>query len=106
MPVLIQVDFTKEAPFGDEMAAKFKESAESISKETGLIWKIWCENENDNEAGGIYVFEDHASADAYLQMHVSRLEAQGFQNIRAKTFDINEPLTQITRGPITSNGTC
>ena len=82
------------------MATQFKEIAQSIAQEPGMIWKIWAENEEAHEAGGLYLFQDRASADAYMAMHVPRLRAQGFDNIRAKVFDINEPLTRITRGPI------
>jgi len=99
MPVLLQVDFPKEAPFGDEMASQSKDLAESIANEPGMQWKIWTENAKTGEAGGIYLFDDLPSAEAYMAMHTDRLKARGLENIRTKFFDINEPLTRITRGP-------
>lgn len=100
MPVLVQVDFSKDGPFGPDMSEHAKALAESIATEPGLLWKIWTENEETGEAGGVYLFEDVASAEAYRAMHVPRLEAIGAKDIRLKVFDVNEPLTRITRGPL------
>ena len=38
------------------MTEAFSELARSITKEPGFLWKIWTENENAQEAGGIYAF--------------------------------------------------
>ena len=78
MPVLLQVDFPFSGPWGDEMSIALKGLAESIAQEPGLIWKIWTENPATAEAGGIYLFADRASAEAYLAMHTPRLK--GFAN--------------------------
>jgi hypothetical protein len=40
--------------------------AQSIADIPGLLWKIWIINEGHGEAGGIYLFEDAASAQGYL----------------------------------------
>lgn len=37
-----------------------KELADSISQEPGFIWKIWTENQDTQEAGGIYLFQARA----------------------------------------------
>lgn len=39
----------------------------------GLKWKIWLFNESANSAGGIYLFEDQASLDAYLEGDIVRM---------------------------------
>ena len=100
MAVLLQVDFTFTGPWGDEMAAGMKELASSIAQEPGLLWKIWTENREAGEAGGIYLFADAASADAYLQMHRARLLGFGIPLVNAKLFDINLPLSLIDRAPL------
>lgn len=100
MKKLLQIDFAMEGPFGDAMSEAFASLAESIAQEKGLIWKIWTENAATKEAGGIYLFEDEASAMAYLQMHTERLNTFGISPINAKIFDINEPLSLIDRAPI------
>ncbi len=73
MSVLLQVDFPYPGPWGAQMSETMQGLAESIANEPGLLWKIWTENEASGEAGGIYLFIDRASADAYLTMHRARL---------------------------------
>lgn len=100
MAVLLQVDFPFTGPWGEEMAAGMKDLAASIAQEPGLLWKIWTENRETGEAGGIYLFADRASAEAYLAMHRARLLGFGVPQVNAKLFDINQPLSQIDRAPL------
>ena len=41
MAVILQVDFPSQGPFGESMSQAYKELAESINLEAGMIWKIW-----------------------------------------------------------------
>lgn len=100
MAYLLQVDFKMNGPFGDEMAEGFSELAKSINEEDGFIWKIWTENPETNEAGGIYMFETKETAEKYLDMHAKRLTGFGVTDINGKIFAINSKLTEITKGPI------
>lgn len=100
MNVLLQIDFPYNGPFGEAMAEAFSPLAESIANERGVIWKIWTENFQTNEAGGIYLFEDEDSAKAYLTMHTARLESFGVVGIRSKIFHVNEGLSGITNAPL------
>lgn len=100
MPVLLQLDFPFNGPWGDEMSAGMRELAASIAQEPGLVWKIWTENRDTSEAGGIYLFADRASAESYLDMHSARLRAFGVAAVNAKFFDVNVPLSQIDRAPL------
>ena len=86
---LLQVDFEYQGALGDEMSKALVGLAESINQEEGLIWKIWTENESDKLGGGIYLFEDEASAKSYLEMHSARLKGMGVTKIRGIIFDIN-----------------
>ena len=100
MAKLLQIDFSFNGPFGQEMAEALKELANSIAEEPGFIWKIWTENEGTQEAGGIYLFENEESAKSYLDMHTERLKGFGISEVDAKIFDINEGLSKITKGPL------
>ena len=100
MQTILQIDFPFNGPFGDEMQQVMQPLAESITKEPGLIWKIWTENAATQEAGGVYLFSDAMSAQNYLDMHSARLAASGVTGIRAKLFAVNEPLSVICKGPI------
>lgn len=100
MKKLLQVHFAFPGPFGAEMAEQLQGLAASINEEPGMIWKIWTENAAAQEAGGIYLFEDEASAAAYLKMHTARLQQLGVTHVHGKIFDVNADLTQINQGPI------
>lgn len=100
MKTLVQIDFPFAGPFGDEMARALQDLAQSIAEEPGLLWKIWTENAAKGEAGGVYLFIDEASAQAYVAKHSQRLEGFGIRGINAKVFAVNEALTGITRGPL------
>ena len=96
---ILQVDFPSPGPFGAEMSAALRELAESIAQEPGLIWKLWTENAETKEAGGIYCFEDLDSLNAYKDMHSARLTDMGVTNLRFKIFDVNVALSKIDRFP-------
>lgn len=100
MAYILQVDFKMDGPFGDEMAQAFKGLAESINEEPGMLWKIWTEDAEAGEAGGIYLFESKETAAAYLDMHSKRLNSFGITDIRGKIFAVNEALSKINQGPI------
>ena len=68
----------------------------------GLRWKIWMINETESEAGGIYMFEDEGSLNAFLE---GSLAAQvtshpALSDFSVKQFDAMEDLSVITRGPV------
>lgn len=100
MAHLLQVDFKMKCPFGDEMAKEFSDLAKSMKEEDGFIWKIWTENPEKNEAGGIYLFETKEAAENYLDMHSKRITSFGITDINAKIFEINAQLSHITKGPL------
>jgi len=97
---LMQIDFPMSGPFGSDMSAAFKELAEDIATEKGLIWKIWTENAATREAGGIYLFADEENAVRYVTKHTRRLESFGISDIRSKIFDVNVPLSLIDKAPL------
>ena len=100
MKKLLQLHFAYNGPFGQDMSDAMKELAESINNEPGFIWKVWTENEQTKEGGGIYLFESEETALAYLEMHTARLKHFGITEVFSKIFDINEPLTTINKGAI------
>lgn len=95
---LLQMDYHFAGPWGDEMASEYSDLAHRIADVPGLICKVWTENRETGEAGGVYLFADESSLDAYMGAKIERMEAAGIKGLRAKKFDVNEPLTRITRG--------
>lgn len=100
MLTVLQIDFPFNGPFAEEMHQAMQPLAESIIQEPGLLWKIWTENADTQEAGGVYLFSDATSAQTYLDMHSARLTASGVTGIRAKLFGVNAPLSEICKGPM------
>lgn len=99
MSVIMYVDFPHNGPFGEELKKQLSELAESINQESGLIWKIWTENEKDKTAGGVYLFDTRENANVYLEMHSARLKEWGYSNIRGQIFETNKGLSNINSGP-------
>lgn len=96
---LLQVDFPTDGPFGDRMGAMYRELAESINDEPGMVWKIWTENSETRWAGGIYLFESDATARRYLAKHTERLRGWGVSGVRGLVFEVNESLSAVNRAP-------
>ena len=76
--------------------------AQAIADVPGLVWKIWLLNEQNAEAGGIYLFQDKQSLDAYLSGPIIRQikSLPQLRGISAKWFETIPELTVVTRGPI------
>ena len=100
MNFLVQVDFPYEGPFEEAMSEAMRGLAEEIASESGLLWKIWTESEEQGMAGGIYLFDNKADARRYVQKHEARLTQFGIKGIRSIVFKTNEPLSRIDRAPL------
>jgi hypothetical protein len=88
--------FPFSGPWGKELTEASHELANDIANEQGLVWKIWLEDRETRHAGGIYLFEDRASAEHYREKHQRRLSAMGLTGITANTFSVNTELSVLT----------
>jgi Putative mono-oxygenase ydhR len=99
MPIL-QINFKLNVP-----AAEYSEICQSVAQAIadvpGLRWKVWLLNEQEREAGGIYVFDTELALNDYLAGPiVGQIKSHpGLQDLSAKKFDVMEEVTAITRGP-------
>ena len=100
MKYILQVDFPHDGIFGEAMSEAFEDLAKDIAEEEGLIWKIWTESQANQEAGGIYLFDNEDNAQRYLKKHTDRLNSFGYTDIRAKIFTVNETLSRLTKSDI------
>ena len=86
--------------------AEYEEAASSLSgafaKVDGLRWKIWILNEAEKEAGGIYLFNDESSLNAFLNGPLAEQVKShpAFSDMTAKPFDVMPAPTATTRGPV------
>jgi hypothetical protein len=103
MKKILQINFKFKAPRSElekaflQVAPKFGPGGDV----KGLLWKIWLMNEAKKSAGGIYLFKDDASVEAYLKGEIvaGLKNNPALSNIEAKVFDILPEHTKITRGP-------
>jgi hypothetical protein len=98
---ILQINFKYNVPTADLKNA-FSSMVDQIAETPGLRWKVWILNEKDQEGGGIYLFDDAASVQAYLGGPiVAGIKAHpALSDISAKVFDVIGDLTKVTRGPV------
>lgn len=94
---LLQIHFNFSGPFGEEMTQQLVGLAESINEEPGFIWKSGQKRENQ-QAGGIYLFESEETAQAYIKKHTARLKNLGVDEVTFTLFGVNDALTKINHG--------
>ena len=102
MPAIVQINYVWDIP--EEEVEKFStpEMAEFFWSIAGLKWKIWVRDAASKTSGGIYLFEDRASAQAYADGPVVEKIRQLPQssNHSVRVFDIRENVTAVTGGPL------
>ena len=100
MPIL-QINFKLNVP-ADQYASSCQGVAQVIADVSGLRWKIWILNEQENETGGIYFFDTQQSLRDYLSGPiVEQLRSHpALTDVTVKRFDVMEELTSATRGPV------
>src|SRR4051812_6066394 len=78
--------------------------APPLADTPGLLWKVWLMNEEKNEAGGIFLFENEDALRAYVGGPiVTALKASpAVSNISAKPFDVLADHSAVTRAPLTA----
>jgi hypothetical protein len=76
--------------------------AEDFASVDGLRWKIWLMNEAGSEAGGIYLFADEASLEAFLAGPLAAAVSNhpAISDMSVKQFDVMGDITATTRGPV------
>jgi Putative mono-oxygenase ydhR len=99
---LVQINFKLNVSDSEYMRAVVP-LAKMVADTAGLQWKIWILNEAKREAGGIYLFADESSTDAFLAGPIiARIKgAPLIRDFSVKEYDVMEVLTTITRGPVT-----
>ncbi|MFH1312515.1 MAG: YdhR family protein [Candidatus Eisenbacteria bacterium] len=98
---VLQINFKFNVPTAD-LANAFAPLVDDIAATPGLRWKVWIINEDENEAGGIYLFNDDASLQKYIggPIVAGLMAHPALSDISAKQFDIIRDFTATTRGPV------
>ena len=96
MPTALLFRFPSPGPWGQELTEAAQALARDIADEPGLLWKLWLEDRDTRHAGGIYLFEDAATAERYRQKHLRRLSGMGLTAVIAHAFSVNAELSVLT----------
>ena len=85
-----------------DLEAAWLPVAQPISEVPGLRWKIFIMNDAEKEVGGVYLFDDEASVQAFLNGPIVAAVASSpdVSDITVKQFSVMEAHTAITRGPV------
>jgi hypothetical protein len=100
-PVLLQVNFSFDMPA--EAYVKANEPVvEAVAAVPGLRWKIWLLDEEKREGGGVYLFDDAAMAQVYLDgpLLAPFLANPAIHDVSVKVLRVLGAPTAITRGPV------
>ena len=85
----------------DALLAKGREAATTIASVEGLIWKIWISREQDFEMGGMYLFANRETAEAYLDHPAIQAVRSNpaVVSTHSELWDVESSLSALTRGP-------
>jgi hypothetical protein len=97
----LQVNFKMKIT-GAQYKQTYESAASVLAAVPGLVWKVWIFNDQEHEAGGIYLFDSEASLMAFAggQIVANVMANPDLSDFSVKTFDIMEDLSAVTRGPL------
>ncbi|MGC2864667.1 monooxygenase [Corynebacterium glutamicum] len=95
MSLLLVFEFPSTGPSGVDAETAYADLAADIAEQSGLIWKVWTEDPQRQVAGGVYLFTDVTSAEAYITKPTAHLNSFGITEITATSYEVNEGLSRI-----------
>ena len=86
----------------DLLLAESREAASFIATVEGLIWKIWVSQEDAFELGGMYLFANRETAEAYLKHPIVQALSLNpdVVSTHSELWDIETSLSALTRAPL------
>jgi len=102
MLTLLQITFHHPQAQSEAAQRAAWDRAHTIAQWPGLHWKLWIAVPEEAVYGGIYLFADGASAQAYLDGPVvaNICAIPGISEVKTQLFAVNEALSAVTRGPM------
>jgi hypothetical protein len=84
------------------LLAHSREVATTIASVEGLIWKIWVFEEGEFEMGGMYLFANRESAEAYLNHPVIQAVRSNpaVVSTQSQLWEVDSCLSALTRAPL------
>ena len=86
----------------DILLGHSREAAKIIASVEGLIWKIWVLRKEEFEMGGIYLFANRETAEAYLNHPVVQAVRSNpaVVSTQSQLWNVESSLSSITRAPL------
>ena len=86
----------------DVFLAKSREAATGIASVAGLIWKIWMLQQEELEVGGMYLFANRETAEAYLNGPLVQAVRSNpaVVSTESRLWAVESSLSAITRAPL------
>ena len=84
------------------LLAHCREAATIMASIEGLIWKIWVLQEEEFEMGGVYLFANRETAEAYLNHPVTQAVRSNpaVVSTQSQLWDVESSLSALTRAPL------
>jgi len=84
------------------LLTRSREAARMLASVKGLIWKIWVSQEEEFEMGGVYLFANRETAEAYLKHPVVEAVRSNPAVVftQSQLWDVEHSLSVLTRGPL------
>jgi hypothetical protein len=98
---VLQLRFKLRMP-PDVFLTHSREAASVIASVEGLIWKIWVLQQEEHEMGGMYLFANRETAEAYLNhpiVQAVRLDP-AVVSTESQLWDVESSLSALTRAPL------
>ena len=99
---VLQLRFKLRVP-PDVLLTRSREAATIIASVEGLIWKIWVlQEEEEFEMGGMYLFANRETAEAYLNHPVVKAVRSNpaVVSTESQLWDVESFLSALTRAPL------
>ena len=98
---IMVVNFNLEGISQDDYLWIVEPIAPAFAGLPGLISKTWLANGETNTYGGVYLWQDRGSMEAYKQTDIYKgMQANPhFENVTVTDFAVVENATRVTRGP-------
>ncbi len=86
----------------DILLAQSREAINTIASVEGLIWKIWLLRPEDFAVGGMYLFANRETAEAYLTHPVIQAvySNPAVVSHHSELWDVESSLSAVTRAPL------
>ena len=90
----------------EELEAMLGALAPAFAQVPGCLWKITILDATQQQAGGIYLFRDEASLDAFKAgpLVAQVLAHPALSNFDLKIRDILRDVSEVTRAPLSESG--